>query len=389
MDSIAAKEAQETTIGDIVEFFDRQRIPLSGKQRKERQGPYPYYGASGVIDHIDDYIFEGRYILIAEDGENLNSRKLPIAFFAEGKFWVNNHAHIVRAIPGIADDDFICAWFAQANMSGYITGAAQPKLSQENLKRISLKLPPYPEQQKIAAILSVYDDLIEKNLRRIKILEEMAQNLYREWFVKFRFPGHEQVRLVDSPLGKIPKGWVAATLSDLVSIRKGKNITKKTIVPGNVPVVAGGITPAYYHNAANTQNPVITISASGANAGFVNLYYEDVWASDCSVIDSGVTRHVYYFNLLLKERQYEVTRLQRGAAQPHVYPKDLMALEVCAAPDEVLEMFGSQIEPIFRMIRNLKSRNNNLRQTRDLLLPKLISGELDVSKLDIDIREAA
>jgi len=107
------------------------------------------------------------------------------------------------------------------------------------------------------------------------------------------------------------------------------------------------------------------------------------------VIDSTVTRHVYYFNLLLKERQYEVTRLQRGAAQPHVYPKDLMALEACAAPDEVLEMFCSQIEPIFKMIRNLKSGNSNLRQTRDLLLPKLISGELDVSKLDIDTGEAA
>ena len=339
MDSIVAKGPQETTIGDIVEFFDRQRIPLSGKQRKERQGPYPYYGASGVIDHIDDYIFDGRYILIAEDGENLNSRKLPVAFFAEGKFWVNNHAHIVRAIPGIADDDFICAWFAQANISGYITGAAQPKLSQENLKRISLNLPPYLKQKKITAILSAYDNLIENNLRRIKILEEMAQNLYREWFVKFRFPGHEQVRMVDSPVGKIPGGWTTSTLGNLVSIRKGKSITKKTIVPGNIPVVAGGITPAYYHNAANTKNPVITISASGANAGFINLYYEDVWASDCSVIDSTVTRHVYYFNLLLKERQYEVTRLQRGAAQPHVYPKDLMALEVCAAPDEVWRCF--------------------------------------------------
>ncbi len=268
-------------------------------------------------------------------------------------------------------------------------GTKMPRGDKHAMSHYKVRLPTTLIQKRIATILSAYDDLIEKNLRRIKILEEMAQNLYREWFVKFRFPGHEHARMVDSPLGKIPEGWVAATLSDLVSIRKGKNITKKTIVPGNVPVVAGGITPAYYHNAANTQNPVITISASGANAGFVNLYYEDVWASDCSVIDSGVTRHVYYFNLLLKERQYEVTRLQRGAAQPHVYPKDLMALEVCAAPDEVLEMFGSQIEPIFRMIRNLKSRNNNLRQTRDLLLPKLISGELDVSKLDIYIGDAA
>ncbi|WP_419589777.1 restriction endonuclease subunit S, partial [Thiolapillus sp.] len=245
-------------------------------------------------------------------------------------------------------------------------------------------------QQKIAAILSAYDDLIENNLRRIKILEEMTQNLYREWFVKFRFPGHAKVRMVDSPLGKIPEGWEVVTLGELVNIPKGKNITKKTIVPGDVPVVAGGIAPAYYHNAANTRNPVITISASGANAGFVNLYYHDVWASDCSVIDLSATKYVYYFYLLLKDRQYEVTRLQRGAAQPHVYPKDLMALDALSVPEEILEFFARKIGPIFKMIKNMKEKNKNLHQTRDLLLPKLISGELDISELEIDTgKEAA
>jgi type I restriction enzyme S subunit len=104
----------------------------------------------------------------------------------------------------------------------------------------------------------------------------MARALYREWFVHFRFPGHESIPRIPSPLGEIPKGWEVTSLGGLVEIRKGKNITKDTIRDGSVPVVAGGIAPAYFHDTPNTQSPVITISASGANAGFVNLYYVDV-----------------------------------------------------------------------------------------------------------------
>ena len=300
---------------------------------------------------------------------------------------------VLRATDAI-DPRFLYYTVTNQAFTDYLTanakGAAYPAVDADTIKRAEIYLPPLSIQQKIAAILSAYDDLIENNLWRIKILEEMARNLYREWFVKFRFPCHAKVRMVDSPLGKIPEGWEVVTLGELVNIPKGKNITKKTIVPGDVPVVAGGIAPAYYHNAANTRNPVITISASGANAGFVNLYYHDVWASDCSVIDLSATKYVYYFYLLLKDRQYEVTRLQRGAAQPHVYPKDLMALDALSVPEEILEFFARKIGPIFKMIKNMKEKNKNLHQTRDLLLPKLISGELDISELEIDTgKEAA
>ena len=350
-------------------------------------GKFPFFTCSQDTFRTDTWSFDGEYVLLA--GNNA-AGIYPLKYY-KGRFDAYQRTYAIQTQDKnrLQNRFLFYALKPQLELLKSIsTGAATKFLTLTLLNRTEIHLPEVQVQHQIISILSAYDDLIENNLQRIKVLEEMAQNLYREWFVKFRFPGHEQVRMVDSPLGKIPEGWVASTLGNLVSIRKGKNITKKTIVPGNVPVVAGGITPAYYHNAANTQNPVITISASGANAGFVNLYYEDVWASDCSVIDSGVTRHVYYFSLFLKERQYEVTRLQRGAAQPHVYPKDLMALEACAAPVDILEIFGSQIESMFQMIKNLKGRNSNLRETRDLLLPKLISGELDVSELNIDIREA-
>jgi type I restriction enzyme S subunit len=254
-------------------------------------------------------------------------------------------------------------------------GTAQKNLLLRDLRGFRLQLPDLPTQRKIAGILSAYDDLIENNLRRIKILEQMAQSLYREWFVHFRFPGHESARFVDSSLGRIPKGWEVTSLGELVEIRKGKNITKTTIREGSIPVVAGGLTPAYYHDTANTDAPVVTISASGANAGFVNIYFDDVWTSDCSFIDRKATPDVYYFFLMLISRQNEMTGLQRGSAQPHVYPKDIMALEALSASRKIRDDFTQRVTPLFESVRNLHVRNQTLRRTRDLLLPKLLSGD--------------
>lgn len=260
-------------------------------------------------------------------------------------------------------------------------GVAQGYVSLEMVKSLPLSIPNLGDQDRIASILSTYEDLIENNTRRIEILEEMAWRLYEEWFVHFRFPGHEEVSFKEGELGEIPDGWEVVTVGDLVNIKRGKTITKKKIEPGNVPVVAGGLRPAYYHSTANTKAPLLTISASGANAGHVSLYYDDVWASDCSFIDSSESQHVYYYYLMLKVRQEEVTHLQRGSAQPHVYPKDVMGLQAVNAPLSLRESFMNYVGPMFRAIDTLLKKNVNLRAQRDLLLPKLVSGEIDVSDI--------
>ena len=227
------------------------------------------------------------------------------------------------------------------------------------------------EQIKVGKLLSNYDDLIENNNRRIKILEEMAQKIYKEWFVDFKFPGHETTTIKET------------VLSSMITPIKGKNITKSKAKLGNVPVVGGGIEPAYYHNTANTQAPVITISASGANAGFVNLYYKNIWASDCSYIDTTMTNYIYYIYLLLKNKQIGITNMQLGAAQPHVYPRDLVNLKIKEFPIEVVVNFEKMVSPIFENIKVLSIKNENLKQTRDILLPRLISGEIDVENTEI------
>lgn len=242
-----------------------------------------------------------------------------------------------------------------------VGATGQTELSKDSiLDEVLILLPEYKSQSRIASVLSAYDDLIENNEKRIKTLEEMAQLLYSEWFVK--------------PMKK----WKITELGKKIKIKKGKNITKKTITHGNVPVVAGGLDPAYYHNEANTFAPVITISASGANSGFVNLYYENVWASDCSFVDKNITSYPYFYYLFLKNNQTEITKSQRGSAQPHVYPADLMRLKVADISEDYLKKFETKAEVIFNDIKNIKQRNDNLLKTRDLLIPQLVTGKREL-----------
>ena len=260
------------------------------------------------------------------------------------------------------------------------SGATYKEINKTVFSSVEVEIPNIPTQKQIADVLSTYDDLIENNSHRIQILEQMAQVVYTEWFVKFRFPGHEKVKMIDSgtDFGKIPQGWIVKKLGEKIDISRGKNITKKTIDEGNIPVVAGGLEPAYFHNTPNTEAPVVTVSASGANAGFVNLYMENVWASDCSYIDKKTTPFVLYYFLFLKSRQIEITGLQRGSAQPHVYPKDLSGLLIVDAPDYLIGGFEKIVDVLFSLIGNLREQNKKLRAKRDLLLPKLVTGEITV-----------
>jgi type I restriction enzyme, S subunit len=129
------------SVDQITNNHDGRRVPVKRSDRDNMEGEYPYYGASGVIDHVDDYLFDGEYLLIAEDGANLLTRSTPIAFRASGKFWVNNHAHIVQTYAEIPLQ-YLEFFFESINLKFFVTGSAQPKLTQTNLNRISVPLPP-------------------------------------------------------------------------------------------------------------------------------------------------------------------------------------------------------------------------------------------------------
>ncbi|WP_229031844.1 restriction endonuclease subunit S [Phocaeicola massiliensis] len=226
-------------------------------------------------------------------------------------------------------------------------------------------------QRRIAEILSRYDSLIENYQKQINLLEESAQRLYKEWFVDLRFPGHENTKIVDG----VPEGWEKICLGELVCFKRGKIITKKEIIEGNIPVVAGGTEPAYYCNKSNTGNRVITISASGANAGYTRMYFEKIWASDCSFIDCYMTNYFHFVYCYLIANKIAIDNLQKGAAQPHVYPKDINALALCCPHNDILDSFEPKISYYFDLISLLQKQIHKLFEARDRLLPKLMNGE--------------
>lgn len=256
----------------------------------------------------------------------------------------------------------------------HAVGSTMLNLNTSILTKLPIEITDLDKQQSIVNILASYDNLIENNQKQIKLLEEAAQRLYKEWFIDLRFPGHESVEVVDG----VPEGWNIGVLSDIGTFKRGKTITKAKIVEGEVPVISGGLGPAYYHNESNTSSPVITVSGSGANAGFTRLYYTEVFASDCSFVDIEQTPYLYWIYLFLKNNSSRLDMLQKGSAQPHVYAKDINALECVIPIKEVLNLFCEVVGSYFNKIGILEQQIIRLTEARNRLLPKLMSGEIEV-----------
>jgi len=150
----------KVALGTVIEFLNKRRKPLSSKERENKKGVYPYYGASDIVDYIDEFIFDGRYLLISEDGENLKTRKTPIAFIAEGKFWVNNHAHVIQGIEKIMNNQFINFAMSQVDFESIVVGCGRAKLNAEQLMDICFKIPNKNEQANIGRLFESLDHLI-------------------------------------------------------------------------------------------------------------------------------------------------------------------------------------------------------------------------------------
>ena len=144
-------------MGEIAINLDSQRRPVTKSAREA--GEFPYYGASGIVDYVSDYIFDGDYLLVSEDGANLLARSTPIAFSISGKTWVNNHAHVLQ-FNSYAERRFVEIYLNSIDLSPYVSGAAQPKLNQANLNRIPIPVPSFEEQERIVAILDKFDELV-------------------------------------------------------------------------------------------------------------------------------------------------------------------------------------------------------------------------------------
>ena len=242
------------------------------------------------------------------------------------------------------------------------TSTAVPIINKSTFANYEIEIPNIKEQKRIGKILSSLDDKIELNRRINDNLEQQA------------------ITIFDNMFPTVVSG--EDVIGDIITPKRGKGLLSKDAVEGNVPVVAGGLEPATYHNESNTIAPVVTISASGANAGYVNLWHIPVWSSDSSFIDSAMTSNIYFWYVMLKKRQKEIFDAQTGSAQPHIYPKHIAEMPLGKFDLSDVEKFTEIVTPMFEIRgKNLKE-SKRLAAVRDLLLPKLMSGKLKINDMN-------
>lgn len=372
-------------LGEITLNFDRKRIPLSAKQRAEKQGGYPYYGAQGIIDYVNDYIFDGTYLLIAEDGENLKSKKQNIAQIAKGKFWVNNHAHIVQTNE-LCNLLYLYYLINSMDLSGYITGSAQPKLSQANLNAVTLQLPSIHVQNKIVSILSPIDDKIELNNAINNNLEQQAQALFKSWFIDFK------------PFdNRIPSDWEKGKLKDILQLKRqplkaGSNTILPYLPIDVIPMKTFAVNE--FKSNEEAKSSLLTFDKDDIIIGAMRVYFHRVVIAPCKGITrttcftlSPFQRDYLSFALLYCNQDSSIDYAQstsKGSTMPYaIWDGGLGDMEIIIPSPQIAKEFNELVLPMIRQIQNSYFENNRLRELRDSLLPRLMSGELDVSDIDL------
>ncbi|MTS67722.1 restriction endonuclease subunit S [Ruthenibacterium lactatiformans] len=379
-------ETKKYRFDEVTINFDKKRIPLSSAQREKRQGTFRYYGAQGVIDHVDDYIFDGTYLLIAEDGENLKSKKQNIAQVVDGQFWVNNHAHIVQGNEQ-CDTRFLCYLINSMDLSGYVTGSAQPKLSQANLNAVTLSLPTLAEQKRIVEYLYMLDQKIDVNRQINDNLEQQAMALYRQMFVENNNDARRESRAdeyFDISIGKTPPRkeaqWFSMNPTDCIWVSisdmgrcgmyiadSSEHLTHESVDKFNIKVVPDNTVLLSFKLTVG--RVAITDGAMVTNEAIAHFKTDK----------PEINEYLYCY---LKDFNYQ-TMGSTSSIATAVNSKIIKAMPFVIPTDAELVSFHSATAPMFEMIKTRQRENTRLAELRDSLLPKLMSGEIDVSAVQL------
>ena len=400
-------ETQTYKLEQITINHDKKRKPLSAQQRAGMQGNYRYYGAQSVIDYVNDYLFDGEYLLIAEDGENLKSNKQNIAQIVEGQFWLNNHAHIVQT-NDICNIRYLGYWLNAADISGYITGSAQPKLSQGNLNAIEVELPERNIQDKIVDILYTLDKKIEANKAIYRNFFDQANTFFQSWFVEYEPFG-----------GSRPDDWKEGILDDIIEFSNGYAFKSKELLDepdserdcyhvfkqGHINR-GGGFnitgTKSWYPKdlAKNLQKYVLqkgdvlmamtdmkdNVAILG-NTAVMEIEGEYIVNQRVGLLRPTGIYGIQYPYISLLTNSYDFLKDLRSRAnsgvQVNLSSNEIRNSSIFIAPESVNKEFNELVMPLFEAMIVNDIENLRLADLRDELLPKLMSGELDISDLDI------
>ena len=252
------------SLEDVASIFDKKRVPLNESQRRQMQGEYPYCGANGVVDYVNDYIFDGEYVLLAEDGGYWDSFENS-AYLMKGKFWVNNHAHILQATQGLSNNYFLMCWLNYLDIKPFISGTTRGKLNQGIMKGIPLAIPPLPEQRAIAHVLQTIQEAKAARQREIALERERKAALMDHLFSY----GTKDEPRKQTEIGEIPESWEVAKLGEITDIFKG-GTPKRSVekyFQGNIPwAIPTDITALGSDLYINDTNTHISEGALGKSA---------------------------------------------------------------------------------------------------------------------------
>ena len=386
-----------TTLGTVVNNLDSRRVPLSRRERELRYGKYPYYGATGVMGYVDDFLFEGPHVLVAEDGSVEQRDGTPFTQFVRGKFWVNNHAHV---LTGETDQDTRYLYYAISTVAirPYVSGSVQAKLSQANLNRIPIPYPDAATRRATLGILGALDDKIELNRRIAETLEEIVRTLFKSWFAdRNGLPRHLASR-------KMSNGWQQGALSDIASLnpeswtpatppdkvayvdlsntkwgaierietyawRDAPSRARRVLRPGDT--IVGTVRPG------NGSHALVGVEGLTGSTGFAVLRPKEdfdalfVWcAATCK---SNIGR---------------LAQLADGGAYPAVSSQAVAATKITLADVGTRRRFSDLTAPLADRMLAAYGEAHKLADLRDTLLPKLISGEIRIQDAE-ELAEAA
>ncbi len=351
------------------------------------KGPYPVYGSGGVMRYVSEYLYDGEAVLLPRKGTLSNIQ------YAKGKFWTVDTTYYAIVNKDKADTYFLYYLLNHLDLSGLDSGTSIPSMTARTYYAIKIDLPDLTTQKRIANILSVYDDLIEANNRRIELLEQTAQELYKEWFVRFRFPGYENVKFEDG----IPEGWKIKRMNKFCHVTDGTHDTPKPVDVG-VPLVTGRCISSGFvdfdaaYNISETDHVGIK-KRSGLKSGDI-LFSNIGTVGNCCIVDYNRefsvknviifkpetmrdTAYLYYW--MTSSTMQEIFGTQtNGASQQFIGLTFMRRYKLLVPKDDILEAFVDKVLPIVEQKRLLHQKNLNLAAQRDMLLPCLMSGKLEV-----------
>ncbi len=369
---------------------------------EQRDGPYPVISSSGPKTTHAEYKVLGPGVIIGRKGS------LGTVFYSEGDYWPHDTTLWVKDFHG--NHPRFAYYFLQTmGFERLDAGASNPSLNRNHIHTIQVHWPSLPVQHRIASILSAYDELIENNQRRIKILEVMARALYREWFVHFRFPGHETVKMVPSSLGPIPQGWEPRVLKDIttkigsgatprggkesyktegINLIRSLNVYDYRFELSDLAFIDDAQAAELDNVAVATRDILLNITgASVARCCMVPSYLIPARVNQhVSIVRADPDRADPYYVLDTINSEWRKQQLlafaQGGATREALTKETIENFPILLPPRPLLDKYGRCAGALHAQREALECQTQNLRRTRDLLLPRLLSGQIDIKSMD-------